>query len=68
MIKQKLREEIDNLWPGLTVIQKVIILILYKVCPYEIDISTLTEIVMTDYHLITEDKIDDLKNLYFEGI
>lgn len=65
MNKSSLREAINQVWQDLTVMQKVIILILYKVSPYEIDVSTLTEIMLTDYHLITNDKIDDLKAVYF---
>lgn len=65
MNKSSLMTAIDEIWQDLTTMQKVIILILYKVVPYEIDMATLTEIMLTDYHLITDDKIDDLKAIYF---
>lgn len=65
MNKSSLMTAIDEIWQDLTTMQKVIILILYKVVPYEIDVSILTEIMLTDYHLITDDKIDDLKAIYF---
>lgn len=65
MNKSSLQEAINQVWQDLTTMQKVIILLLYKVTPYEIDMATLTEIMLTDYHLITDDKIDDLKAIYF---